>query len=91
MSGRPQREGGRKRQAAMTPAERSAFGRKAYLVGAVKAVVDRAPELTDGQKARIRAALSAPPGGGQLRHRAAPPILAAISFARARLAKLVMR
>jgi len=32
--------------------------RKLYLAGAVKAVVDRAPELTDDQRAKIKAILS---------------------------------
>jgi hypothetical protein len=58
-----QRQAGRDRQAAMTPEQRRELGRKAYLTGAVKAVVDRAPELTEDQKARIRAILHAEPGG----------------------------
>ena len=45
---------GRARQASMTPEQRSEHGRRAYLAGAVKAVVDRAPELSPEQVAKLR-------------------------------------
>lgn len=37
-----------------TPEERREFGRRAYLAGAVKAVVARAPELTPEQVSQLR-------------------------------------
>lgn len=53
------RMGGHGRAAALSPEERKASSRKAYLAGAVKAVVDRAPELTPEQAAKL-AAIFAP-------------------------------
>jgi hypothetical protein len=51
------RLGGLKRAYSQTADQRREQARKLYLAGAVKAVVDRAPELTDEQRARIRATL----------------------------------
>jgi hypothetical protein len=51
------RLGGLKRAYSQTSEQRHEQARKLYLAGAVKAVVDRAPELTDDQRARIRAIL----------------------------------
>jgi hypothetical protein len=47
----------------MTPEQRRELARKGHLSGAVKAVVDRAPELSEDQLARIRAVLAEAPGG----------------------------
>ena len=41
--------------AAKTPEQRKAHSRKAYLAGAVNAIVSRAPELTTEQTERLRA------------------------------------
>jgi hypothetical protein len=49
------RLGGLKRAHSQTAEQRHEQAKKLYLAGAVKAVVDRAPELTDDQRARIRA------------------------------------
>lgn len=46
---------GRARADSQTPAERRALARKAYLTGAVNAVVSRAPELSPEQTAKLRA------------------------------------
>lgn len=46
---------GRARAASLTPEQRKEISRKAYLAGAVKAVVERAPELTPEQAAKLRA------------------------------------
>jgi hypothetical protein len=51
------RLGGLKRAYSQTAEQRHEQARKLYLAGAVKAVVDRAPELTDDQRAKIRAIL----------------------------------
>jgi hypothetical protein len=51
------RLGGLKRAYRQSPEERHEQARRMHLAGAVKAVVDRAPELTPGQRARIRAIL----------------------------------
>jgi hypothetical protein len=48
----------------MTPEERRTFAQKGHLASAVKTVVDRAPALTDDQKARLRAILHAETPGG---------------------------
>jgi general stress protein YciG len=61
------RIGGHAVQASMSPEQRREVARKGHLVSAVNAVVDRAPELAEDQV------------GGQLRHRTAPPSLAATS------------
>lgn len=45
------------RAASLTPEQRKTASRKAYLAGAVNAVVNRAPELSDEQVARLRAVL----------------------------------
>ena len=55
------RKAGRASQARFTPDERAARARKAHLGQAVAAVVDRAPELTETQKARLTA-IFAPSG-----------------------------
>mgnify|MGYP004477216747 CR=1 FL=1 len=47
------------RNANLTPTERSESASKAHLGMAVKAVVDRAPELTEAQRSRL-AAIFAP-------------------------------
>lgn len=51
--------GARALNASRTPAERSAHGRRAYLAGAVNAVAAavaaNAPELTEAQRAKLRA------------------------------------
>ncbi|GAA1649189.1 hypothetical protein GCM10009679_62910 [Saccharothrix algeriensis] len=49
------RLGAAKTHAGRSPEERKEHARRAYLVGAVRTVVDRAPELTDDQMARLRA------------------------------------
>jgi hypothetical protein len=46
--------GGRKHQASLTPEQRQESMRKARLAAAVKAVVDRAQELTPDQVQRLR-------------------------------------
>lgn len=46
--------GGHNRAANLTPEQRQEIGRKGYLAAAVKAVVDRAPELTPDQVNRLR-------------------------------------
>lgn len=46
---------GRARAESQTPEQRKELARKAYLIGAVNAVVDRAPELTPEQIDRLRA------------------------------------
>jgi hypothetical protein len=46
---------GRARADSQTPEERQALARKAYLTGAVNAVVARAPELTPDQVSKLRA------------------------------------
>jgi hypothetical protein len=51
------RLGGLKRAYSQTAEQRHEEARKLHLAGAVKAVVDHAPELTDDQRARIRAIL----------------------------------
>jgi hypothetical protein len=51
------RLGGLKRAYSQTAEQRREQARTLYLAGAVKAVVDRAPELTDDQRAKIRAIL----------------------------------
>jgi F0F1-type ATP synthase delta subunit len=50
--------GGHARAQKLTPEERQESARRARLARTVKAVVDRAPELTEEQKARLRAALA---------------------------------
>ena len=55
------RMGGYGRAAVLSPEERKAISRKAYLAGAVNAVVARAPELTPEQAAKL-AAIFAPSG-----------------------------
>lgn len=45
------------RAASLTPEQRKAASRKAYLAGAVKAVVGRAPELSPEQITKLRAVL----------------------------------
>ncbi|WP_433612465.1 hypothetical protein ACQP2P_01415 [Dactylosporangium sp. CA-139114] len=45
---------GRARQASMTPAQRSEMASKGHLAAAVKAVVDRAPELSPEQVSTLR-------------------------------------
>jgi hypothetical protein len=57
------RLGGLKRAYFQTAEQHYEQARKLYLAGAVKAVVDRAPELTDEQRARIRAILQAAEDG----------------------------
>jgi hypothetical protein len=57
------RLGGLKRAYSQTAEQRQEQARKLYLAGAIKAVVDRAPELTDEQRARIRAILQAAEDG----------------------------
>lgn len=52
------RIGGHKRAASLTPARRKEIARTAHLASAVKAVVDRAPELTPEQVAKLRAAFA---------------------------------
>lgn len=47
--------GGRVRADSQTPEQRRELARKAYLAGAVNAVVARAPELSQEQTARLRA------------------------------------
>jgi hypothetical protein len=47
-----------------TPEQRTAQTHKARLAAAVKAVVDRAPELTDDQRTRLRTIFIAPSEGG---------------------------
>lgn len=49
------RLGGLAWSARATPEEKKAASRRAYLAGAVKAVVNRAPELTPEQAAQLRA------------------------------------
>lgn len=49
------RIGGQKAAANRTPEQRHALASKAYLAGAVKSVVDRAPELTPDQVEKLRA------------------------------------
>lgn len=73
------RLGGHAVQASMFPEQRREVARKGHLSRPSTRSWTRAPELAEDQ------------GGGQFRHRTAPPILAATSFTRARLAKLVMR
>lgn len=46
---------GRARMEALSPEERREHARRAYLAGAVNAVVERAPELTPDQAAKLRA------------------------------------
>lgn len=46
---------GRARAENLTPERRKEIARSAYLTGAVKAVVDRAPELSPEQAAKLRA------------------------------------
>jgi hypothetical protein len=58
------RAGGLARARSQTPAQRRELGRKGYLGRAVREVVDRAPELTEDQKARIRAILTTEAPGG---------------------------
>ena len=53
-------KGARASHESKTPDERRAHARHAYLAGAVKAVVDRAPELSPEQAAKLRAVF----GGG---------------------------
>lgn len=55
------RRGGLKAAERMTPEQRKERARKAHLAGAVKAVVDRAPELTPEQVTELRAIF----GGGR--------------------------
>ena len=55
------RRGGYARAAALTPQQRHQAARAARLARTVKAVVDRAPELTEDQKQAIRAALTSAP------------------------------
>jgi hypothetical protein len=59
------RLGGHAAHAAMSPEERRAFAQKGHLAQAVKAVVDKAPALTDDQKACLRAILHAEAPGGE--------------------------
>jgi hypothetical protein len=47
--------GARVANASMTAAERHERARKAHLAGAVNAVVARAPELSDAQRAKLQA------------------------------------
>ncbi|MFG1871893.1 hypothetical protein [Micromonospora arborensis] len=49
------RTGGRTAAARMTPEQRRERARKAHLASAVAAVVNRAPELTTEQVAKLRA------------------------------------
>ena len=51
------RIGGKTAAARMTPEQRRERARNAHLASAVKAVVDRAPELTPEQIDRLRAIL----------------------------------
>lgn len=44
---------GRARAASQTPEQRQELARRAYLAGAVNAVVNRAPELTPEQRGRL--------------------------------------
>ncbi|MEV0898370.1 hypothetical protein [Actinoplanes sp. NPDC049802] len=46
--------GGRARSEKLTPEQRREQARRAHLAGAVKAVVDRAPELTPEQVSKLR-------------------------------------
>ncbi len=48
------RQGGLKANARKTPEQRREHARRMHLAGAVKAVVARAPELTDEQVAKLR-------------------------------------
>lgn len=49
------RIGGHKRAESLTPARRKEIARTAHLASAVSAIVDRAPELTEDQVAKLRA------------------------------------
>jgi plasmid replication initiation protein len=60
------RLGGLKRQAGLTPEQRSALVRKASLAAAVKTLTNRAGELSELERQRL-AALFAAPGGGEIR------------------------
>lgn len=66
MSKTPQewgREGGQARAENLSPARRREIARQAHLAGAVKAVVDRAPELTPEQTAKLRAVFASAADG----------------------------
>jgi hypothetical protein len=52
------RIGGLKLQASRSPEQRKESSRHAYLAGAVKAVVERAPDLSPEQLTRLRALFS---------------------------------
>jgi len=58
------RLGGLTRAYRQTPEQRRESARNARHALAVKAVVDRAPDLSEDQKARIRAVLASAPDSG---------------------------
>jgi plasmid replication initiation protein len=56
------RLGGLKRQAGLTPEQRSALVRKASLAAAVKTLTNRAGELSELERQRLAALFAAPRG-----------------------------
>ena len=61
------RIGGLAANAKRSPEQRHELARHAYLAGAVKAVVSRAPELSPDQRARLRALFAPAVEGAETR------------------------
>lgn len=59
------RLGAQKVNADRTPEQRQQLARHAYLTGAVNAVVNRAPDLSPDQRARLRALFAPAVEGGE--------------------------